>query len=73
MFCGVSEPRDSTHDRVVCADPRAQITLSIVSKFNFENMLRSIERYKVGHLTYVVPFASVHSSSSPCLLASSPQ
>ena len=30
-----------------------QITLSIVPKFNFENMLKSIERYQVNHLACV--------------------
>ena len=28
-----------------------QMSLVIVSKFNFENMLKSIQRYKITHLT----------------------
>ncbi|KAI0767439.1 amp dependent CoA ligase [Fomes fomentarius] len=31
------------------------ITLSIVPKFNFENMLKSVERYQVNHLALVPP------------------
>ncbi|KAH9927930.1 amp dependent CoA ligase [Epithele typhae] len=31
------------------------ITLSVVTKFNFENMLKSIQKYKVGHLAIVPP------------------
>ncbi|KAI8989131.1 acetyl-CoA synthetase-like protein [Trametes punicea] len=30
-------------------------TLVIVSRFNFENMLKSVQRYKIGHLTLVPP------------------
>ncbi|KAM5545889.1 hypothetical protein V8D89_000015 [Ganoderma adspersum] len=31
------------------------MTLVVVSKFNFENMLKSIQRYKITHLTLVPP------------------
>ena len=32
------------------------MSLVVVSKFNFENMLKSVQRYKVAHMTYVQIF-----------------
>ncbi|EJF61698.1 amp dependent CoA ligase [Dichomitus squalens] len=31
------------------------MTLVLVQKFNFENMLKSVQRYKIGHMTLVPP------------------
>ena len=39
--------------QLVCCSRAPQITLVIVSRFNFENMLKSIKRYNAQHLSYV--------------------
>ena len=49
LFCGVRSMLCIVKKLPYPSD--VQMSLVIVSKFNFENMLKSIQRYKITHLT----------------------